>query len=106
MRLVKLVLSLALFVPALAEAQQQLLQADDGTFEQRWSLTAPNAGPGDWIGIAYTAPFEYPFRVVSATMYYHDEWCCQSGGACNLSCADSGLSDWERMIIAHENRLV
>ena len=77
---------------------QTTLQLDDGTLEQMWSLTSPNAGPADWIGAAYTPPYEFPFRVVSATMFYLDVSCC-SGGSCSAGLCLSG-ADWERRVIA------
>ena len=77
---VRLALLLSLIsAPATA---QTTLQLDDGSMEQLWSLTSPNAGPGDWVGVAYTPPFEHPFRVVSATMHYVDTFCC-TGGICS-----------------------
>ena len=68
--------------------------------EALWRLTSPNAGPGDWIGTTYDPPFEYPFRVVSATMFYLDSFCC-TGSICGDPCSD--FVDWDRMIIGREN---
>jgi hypothetical protein len=77
---------------------QTTLQLDDGTMEQMWSLTAPNAGPDDWIGAAYDPPFEHPFRVASATMFYLDDSCC-TGSVCTSGQCLSG-ADWEMRVIA------
>lgn len=86
-----------------AVAQNVTLQADDGTFDSMWSLTAPNAGDGDWIGVAYTPPYEFPFAVTSATMYYVDEFCCQTQ-PCNTTCTAS--PDWDARVIAPANLTV
>lgn len=88
-----------------ARAQSVTLQSDDGTMEQLWSLTSPNAGPGDWIGVAYTPPFEHPFRVVSASMFYLDSYCCDTFGDCSDSLCVGG-DDWEERVITHANLAV
>lgn len=94
----------ALFLPLAAQAQTSVLQSDDGTMEQMWSLTSPNAGPGDWVAVGYLPPIEFPFRIVSATMNYLDTFCC-SGSSCSDALCTGG-ADWERRIIARQNLAV
>lgn len=97
-------LALALVVlPSLAHAQQTL-QADDGTFDTLWSLTSPDAGPGDWVGVGYTPPIEFPFRVTGATMYFTDTYCCTGGTCSSATCPD--FADWDRAVIARDNLTV
>lgn len=101
----------ALFAAALgalaapAWGQNQLLSADDGTMETMWSLTAPSAGPADWVGVAYDPPIEFPFRVVSASLNYLDTACCV-GSSCTDAQCGGNFVDWDRMVIARDNRLV
>lgn len=90
-------------LPAVALGQTTL-QLDDNSMEQMWSLTSPNAGPGDWVGAAYDPPLEFPFRVVSASMYYLDSYCC-SGNTCSDALCVAG-ADWDRRIIAPANLTV
>lgn len=87
--------------PAKVTAQTTTLQSDDGSMEQVWSLTSPQAGPSDWIAVAYNPALEYPFRIVSATMYYLDTSCC-SGGSCSDAMCLAG-ADWEKRVIARQN---
>lgn len=86
---------LALASPARA---QTTLQMDAGDLSSAWSLTSPNAGPNDWVGVAYAPPLEHPFRVVSASMFYIDTFCCQTNAPlCDATC---GLfDDWARRVI-------
>lgn len=93
----------ALALPAWA--QNQVLSADDGTMETMWSLTAPSAGPGDWVGVAYDPPIEFPFRVVSASLSYLDTACCV-GSSCTDAQCGGNFVDWDRMVIARDNRAV
>jgi hypothetical protein len=72
--------------------------------EQIWSLTSPEAGPGDWIAVAHDPPFEYPFKIVSATMFFLDVSCC-TGGSCTEAMCLAG-ADWERRVIARQNLAV
>ncbi|MBI4817386.1 MAG: hypothetical protein HY791_14085 [Deltaproteobacteria bacterium] len=95
----------SLFAARAALAQEVTLQSDDGSMEEMWSLTSPQAGPADWIGVAYTSPYEYPFRVVRASMFYLDTACC-SGSVCFQICGDAGIPDFERAVIASENLVV
>jgi hypothetical protein len=90
--------------PFSANAQTTVLQSDDGTMEQMWSLTSPNAGPGDWVAVGYVPPIEFPFRVVSATMNYLDTFCCSGSTCSNALC--TGGADWEQRIIARQNLAV
>ncbi|MBK6683948.1 MAG: hypothetical protein IPG45_05695 [Deltaproteobacteria bacterium] len=92
-----------LFLPALAFGQTTL-QLDDNSMENLWSLTAPTAGPGDWIGAAYDPPLEFPFRVVSGTMYFLDTFCC-AGNTCLDTFCTTG-ADWDRRLIAPANLAV
>ncbi|MFO0724530.1 MAG: hypothetical protein U1E65_12145 [Myxococcota bacterium] len=92
----------ALLTPAAAWAQNQVLSADDGSMETMWSLTAPNAGPGDWVGVAYSPPIEFPFRVVSASMFYLDTACCV-GNSCTDAQCGGNFVDWDRFVIARDN---
>lgn len=88
----------ALFFAGPAVAQTTLMQMDQGNLSQAWSLTSPNAGPNDWLGVAYLPPLEFPFRVVSATMHYIDTFCCQTlAPACDATCGV--FDDWERRVI-------
>lgn len=87
--------------PAVA---QQTLQSDDGTFDSMWSLTAPDAGPGDWVGVAYTPPIEFPFRITSASMFFVDSFCCSGSTCSNAGCPD--VADWDRAVIARDNPAV
>lgn len=97
-------LALALLaLPSLAHAQQTL-QADDGTFDTLWSLTSPDAGPGDWVGVGYVPPIEFPFRITGATMYFTDTYCCSGGTCSSATCPD--FADWDRAVIARENLAV
>lgn len=86
-----------------ADAQNVTLQVDDGTFETMWSLTSPNAGPGDWIGTAYDSPYEFPFAVTSARMYFLDEFCCPNA-TCNTTCG--AFEDWDLRLIAPANTAI
>lgn len=95
----------SLFFATPAFAQNVTLQLDDNSFEGMWSLTSPQAGPGDWIGVAYDAPFEFPFRVTRATMYFLDEFCCPLA-TCNQACGDATLNDWEARAITPANLAV
>lgn len=95
--------ALAAALPSGALAQTTL-QSDDGTMESMWSLTSPNAGPGDWVGVSYAPPIPFPFRIVSASMFYLDTYCC-SGNTCSDALCVGG-ADWERMIIAQQNLAV
>ncbi len=88
-----------------AAAQNQVLSADDGSMETMWSLTAPSAGPADWVGVAYDPPIEFPFRVVSASLNYLDTACCV-GSSCTDAQCGGNFVDWDRMVIARDNRAV
>ncbi len=91
-------LALLLCCFAQIASAQTTLQMDQNDLSQGWSLTSPNAGPNDWIGVAYLPPLEFPFRVVSATMHYIDTFCCQTlAPACDATC--NVFNDWERRVI-------
>jgi MYXO-CTERM domain-containing protein len=98
-----LALVAALAAPETARAQT-VLRADDGTFESMWALTSPDAGPDDWVGVAYAPPLEYPFRVVSATMFGLDTACCQGSTCSDTLCGN--FVDWDRWIIGSANLAV
>ncbi len=89
----------ALSLSFLAHAQTTL-QIDDNDMDNLWSLTSPNAGPGDWVGVGYAPPFEHPFRVISGTMFYLDTFCCDTLGVCACTPTTDGFNDWNRRIIA------
>ncbi|MBI2375585.1 MAG: hypothetical protein HYV07_16440 [Deltaproteobacteria bacterium] len=91
--------------PLTSFAQEVTLQSDDGTMESMWSLTAPAAGPADWIGVTYASPYEHPFRVVRAAMFYLDTFCCV-GSVCSQSCGDAGIPDFEESVITGANLVV
>ena len=90
-------------LPAIAHGQNVTLRGDDGTMEEVWRLTSPNAGPADWVAVGYDPPFPYPFTVVSAVMHFLDDRCCFAG-VCGEPCANN--LDWTRILIAHDNLVV
>jgi MYXO-CTERM domain-containing protein len=98
-------LLLAVGVGEAAAQAQVTLRADDGGTANMWRLTSPNAGPGDWVGVGYTPPYEYPFRVVSAQMYFLDSSCCLNTSCFDFLCS-AGQIDWQRLVIARENTSV
>jgi MYXO-CTERM domain-containing protein len=95
---------LSLSLPVAVSAQTQTLRSDDGTMERMWSLTSPSAGPNDWIAVGYEPPIPFPFRIVRATMYYLDTYCCSGGSCSNAMC--TGGADWDRFVIARDNLAV
>lgn len=87
-----------------ALAQTTTLQSDDNAMDQLWSLTSPNAGPGDWVAVGYTPPIEFPFRVVNASMHYLDRFCCSGSSCSTVFCV--GGADFDRRVIARQNLAV